>query len=320
MYCPLKIDNNHGLIFSSSITPISGTVNIELKNKLDSYEILILDKNSNEILRKSLRRSDESNAFLETSFTWDLKSKSNSFVESGCYIISLIDTSNELKEIECCSIECKVVDTRNILSITRSLKRSHTFTPDAHQTLFSIYLDILEDIQGVILERLENNRFEEPYFVACITACFIQEIADDILNQSKSRILALIAEFQSKNSMPEQQIKKTARLSLSALFDFLINYMSDTEDHVRANAMAKCGQRHLTQNDKAQIVSSLVLAIYPHCKTIIFPKNVIGSIAEKIIEGIIKFGIKYVSTKHVNKSISICQTLPLGNSCDVVIR
>jgi len=309
MYCPLKIDNNHGLIFSSSITPISVTVNIELKNKLNSYEILILDKNSNEILRKSLR-SDESNTLLETSFTWDLKSKSNSYVESGCYIISLIDTSNELK---CCSIECKVVDTRNILSITRSLKRS---TPNIPRPLFSIYFDIIEDIQGVILERLKNNRFEEPYFVACITACFIQEMADDIQNQSKSRILDLMAEFQSKNSMSE----KTTRLSLWALFDFLINYMSDMEDCLRANAMAKCGQCHLTQHDKAQIVSSLVLAICPHCKTIIFPNNVIGSIAEKIIEGIIKFGIKYVSTKHVNKSISICQTLPLGNSCDVVIR
>lgn len=75
MHCPLKIDNNHGLIFPSSITPISGTVNIESKNKLSSYEILILDKHSNEILRKSLR-SDESNTLLETSFTWDLKSKS----------------------------------------------------------------------------------------------------------------------------------------------------------------------------------------------------------------------------------------------------
>jgi len=309
MHCPLKIDNNHGLIFSSSITPISGTVNIELKNKLSSYEILILDKHSNEILRKSLR--SESNTFLETSFTWDLKSRFDSYVESGCYIISLIDKSNEIKEIECCSIECKVADTRNILPITRSLKRS--------QTLLSIYSDIIEDIQGIILERLKNNRFEEPYFVACITACFIQEIADDIQNESKSHFLDLIAEFQSKHSISEQQVK-TARLSLWALFDFLINYMSDMEDHVRANAMAKCGQSHLTQNDKAEIVSSLVLGIYPHCRTIVFPKNVIGSIVEKIIEGIIKLGIKYVSTKHVNKSISICQTLPLGNSCDVVIR
>ncbi len=317
MHCPLKIDNNHGLIFSSSVTPISGTVNIELKNKLDSYAIIILDKNSNEVFRKSLR-SDGSSSRLETSFTWDLKSRSDSFVESGCYVIRLIDASNESKEIECCSIECRVVDTRNILSIARSLKR-YTFAPNASRTLFSVYFDIIEDVQGMILERLKNNRFDEPYFVACITACFIQEIADDIQNQSKSRFLDLFVEFQSKNSVSEQQ-QKSARLGLWALFDFLINYMSGMEDYVRAKAMAKCGQCHLTQNDKAQIVSSLVSAIYPHCKTVIFPKNVVGGIVEKIIEGIIKFGIKYMSTRHINKSISICQTLPLGNPCDVVIR
>lgn len=319
MRCPLKIDSNHGLIFSSTITPISGTVSIEAKNKLDSYEILILDKNSNEVFRIPLR-SDRSGCLAETSFTWDLKSKSNSYVESGCYIISLIDTSSDSKEIESSSsTECKVIDTRKILAITRSLKRSHTFTPNTSRLLISIYFDIIGDIQGIILERLKNNRFKEPYFVACITACFIQEIADDMQNQSKSHFLDLITEFQSKNPMSEQQIK-TARLGLWQLFDFLINYMSDAEDQARANAMAKCGQCHLTPNDKAQIVSSLVLAIYPHCKTIIFPKNVIGNIIEKMVEGMIKVGIKYVSTKHVNKSISISKTLPLGNPCDVIIE
>lgn len=307
MHCPLKIDNNQGLIFSSSITPISGTVNTESRSELGSYEILVLDKNSNEILRKSLR--SDGPGTLETLFTWDLKSKSNSYVESGCYTVSLIDASREIE----CSIECKVADTRNILPITRSLKH-RTFTPDV-QALSSIYFDIIEDIQATILERLENNRFEEPYFVACITAGFIQEIADDVQNQP-SRILGLMTEFQSKNPVPE----KTARLGLRALFDFLINYMADTEDHLRANAMARCGQHHLTQNDKAQIVSSLVSAIYPHCKTMVFPKNAIGGIVEKIIGGIIKLGIKYVSAKHVNRSISICQTLPLGDPCNAVIR
>lgn len=318
MCCSLKIDNHQGLIFPSSIVPISGTITIELENKQDSYEILILDKNSNEVLRKPLR-SDESNTPPETSFTWDLKSKSNCYVESGCYTISLVGTSNELKEIEGASTECKVIDTRSILSITRSFKRSHTFTPNAPQTLFSTYFDILEDIQGMIIERLENNQFDEPYFVACITAGFIQEIADDLQNQSKSYMLDLIAEFQLKNSLSEQQIK-TARLSLWALFDFLINYISDMEDRARANAMAKCGQCHLTQNDKTQIVSSLVLAIYPYCKTIIFPTNVIGSGIEKIVEGMIKFGIRYVSTKHINKSISMSETLLSGNSCDILTQ
>jgi hypothetical protein len=300
MHCPLKIDNNQGLIFSSSITPISGTVNME--TKLGSYEILVSDKNSNEILRKSFR-SDA----LETPFTWDLKSELDSIVESGCYIISLIGAS---KEIEC-SIECKVADTRNILSITRSLKH-RAFAPDI-QALSSIYFDIIGDIQATILERLKDSRFEEPYFVACITAGFIQEIADDI-EKHPSRILALMNEFQSKNPMPIN-----TELGLRALFDFLINYMADTEDQLRANAMARCGHCNLTQNDRAQIVSSLVSAIYPHCKTISFPKNIIGGVAEKIVGGIIRLGIRYVSAKHVNRSISICQTLPLWNPCDAVI-
>jgi hypothetical protein len=315
MYSQLKIDNENGIIFSSSITPISGSANIELKNKLEYYEILISDKNSNEILRKSLK-SDESNSSLETSFTWDLKSKSNSYVKSGCYTVSLIDTSNELEKIECCSLKCRVVDTRNILSITRSLKHSHMTTNN--QALLSVYSEIIEDIEYLILERLRNNRFEEPYFVACITASFVQEIADDIQDQTRSHFLDRIAEFQSKHPMSEEQMR-TARLGLWTIFDFLVNYMSDLEDHARANAMAKCGQGHLTQNDKAQIVSSLVLGIYPHCK-IIFPKNVIGSIIGKIFESMIKFGIKYLCTRHINKSISISETLPLGNPCDVVIR
>lgn len=210
-----------------------------------------------------------------------------------------------------------MVDTRSILSIARSLKHSDTFIPNATQTVLSIYFDIIEDIQEKILERLQNNLFEEPYFVACITACFIQDIADDIQNHSRSNFLDRIAEFQSKNPMSKQQIK-TTRLGLQELFDFLINYMSDIEDNMRANAMAKCGQCYLTQNDKAQIVSSLVSAIYPHCKTIVFPKNTVGNALDKTVEHIIKFGIKYVSTKHINKSISICQTLPLGDCCDVI--
>jgi hypothetical protein len=317
MSCPLKLDKDDGLIFSSSVTPIVGTVNMELKNKLGPYEILILDRHSKEIRRISLK-SDKPDTSLETLFTWDLKSKSDSYVESGCYTISLVDASNSLKETKYGSIKCKVADTRNILSITRSLKSSLASPSNDPQMLSSIYFDIIGDIEIEILERLKNNRFEEPYFVTCITACFIQGIADDIQNQSKSQFLRLIAECQSRYSISEQQIR-TARLGLWMLFDFLINYMSDMEDHVRANAMAKCGQCQLTENDKAQIVSSLVMAIYPHCKTISFSKNAIGSTFEKIIQYMIKFGIKYVSAKHVKKSISICQALPPEDPCDVVI-
>lgn len=313
MYPRLKVDNENGIIFSSSSIPISGTVNMDSGNKLESYEILVSDKNANEIFRKSI-----TNSSLERSYTWDLKSKANSYVQSGCYALSLVDVSNESEKIECCSVKCRVVDTRNMLPITRSLKHSHTTTPN-NQALLSIYFDIIEDIEYLILERLRNNLFQAPYFVACITACFVQQIADDIRNQSKSHFLDRIAEFQSKHSLSEQRTNSIG-LGLWTIFDFLVNYMSDLEDHARADAMAKCGQCHLTQNDKAQIVSSLVLGIYPHCKTTIFPKNVIGSIVGKIFESMIKFGIKFLSTRHINKSISISQTLPLGNPCDVVIQ
>ncbi|WP_415281502.1 hypothetical protein [Candidatus Nitrososphaera sp. FF02] len=202
-----------------------------------------------------------------------------------------------------------MADTRNILPITRSLKGSRAPRP-----LSLIYFSIIEDIQGAILERLENGLFEEPHFIACITACFIQDIADD-MNQSKSRFLGLMSGFQSRNPIPEN----AARLGLRALFDFLINCMADTEDRVRAGAMARCGQRRLTRNDRDQIVSSLVSAIYPHCK-ITFPKNAAGRMAEKITGYIIKLGIRYASAKHVSRSITLCQALPLRNPCDAVIR
>jgi hypothetical protein len=110
-----------------------------------------------------------------------------------------------------------------------------------------------------------------------------------------------------------------ARLGLLTLFDFLVNYMSDLEDHVRADAIARCGQRNLTPNDKTQIVSSMVLAIYPYCKTITFPKNAIGSIGEKIYEYTIKFGIKYLCTRRINRSIAISRALRSGNLLDSVI-
>jgi hypothetical protein len=304
MACSLRLDNSQGLIFPSSIIPISG--NVQVKDKPGTLEILISDKNSNEIFRQSLGSSEPDT--IDASFSWDLKSKSNSYVGSGCYTIRLLDTSKEI-----CSVDCKVADTRNILATTRSLKRSPPAGAPAR--LASIYFEIIEDIQLAILERLEKNRFEEPYFVACITACFIQKIADD-LNQPKSRFLDLMTEFQSKNPIADD----ASQLGLRALFDFLINYMANTEDRVRADAVAKCGQCNLTRNDKAQIVSSLVSAIYPHCRTRTFPENAIGNVVEKISGGMIKLGIKYVSAKHVSRSISMSQTLSLGNPCDVVIK
>ena len=306
-YCQLKINNDQGFIFLSSVTSISGTINIESKKELTSYEILISDKNLNEIYRKSLS-SNEFNSPREILFVWNLKSNSNSYVKSGCYTIRLIDKSNELNKVECCLVECKVADTRNILIITRSLKRSHTLIPKTSEPILSIYLDILEGIQTKIIERLKNNKFEEPYFVACVTELFIQGLAEELHSQTKSDIRDLITEFQLKNHISEQEMR-SSKLNLSILYDFVINQMSELEDYVRAKAMVESGQRNLTQNDKNQIVSSLVLTIYEHAKIIKFPKNIIGNISGKIVEDIIKLGIKYISTKHINKSISICQTL-----------
>jgi hypothetical protein len=315
--CQLKIDNNYGLIFPSSIKPISGTVNIGSRNKLDRFAILISDKNSNEIFRKPLG-PDKSNGPFQTSFSWDLRSKSNCYVESGCYIVSLVDTSNESQEIMYCSTECQVVDTRDILSITRSLKCSHLIADVTSQTILSVYLDVIQDIETAILKRLRDNLFDDPYLVARTTEYFVQEIAYDMTNPSKSRFLDLIEEFASTHPLTAQQITN-ARLGLLTLFDFLVNYMSDLEDHVRADAIARCGQRNLTPNDKAQIVSSMALAIYPYCKTITFPKNAVGSTGEKIYEYIIKFGIKYLCTKRINRSIAISRALLTGNPLDSVI-
>jgi hypothetical protein len=272
----LNVDNNHGLIFPSSIMPISGSA--KAQSELDFYEIVIIDKNSKEVYRQLLRANGSSIA----SFTWDLK-KSGSYVESGCYTINLVDG---LSKSNVCSAECKVIDTRKILSTTRSLRLSPALAPNISQTLLSTYFDIIHDIQAMILERLERNGFEESYFVACITLGFIQEIANDMKDQSKSRFIDRIAEFQAKNPASKQ-----TRLGLRPLFDFLINYMADLEDHARANAMARCGQRRITRHDKSQIISSLVLAIYPYCNTISFSRNVIGSVAGKITGSIIKLEI-----------------------------
>jgi hypothetical protein len=88
--------------------------------------------------------------------------------------------------------------------------------------------------------------------------------------------------------------------------------MADLEDQVRARAMAKCGQRIFTQSDKAQIISSMVSALYPYCKTMSFPKNVIGRAGEKTFKELNKFGIRYECTKHFNRSIAICKMRSLG--------
>lgn len=197
-------------------------------------------------------------------------------------------------------------NSRDIFSIIRSLKSP----PESLGALFLKYLEIIEDIEKAILEGIKDNLFEDPCLVACMTANFIQEIADDVLSRQTSRFLDRLAEFQSDHSLSEEQIEN-ARLGLWELYDFLVNYMSDIEDLARANAIAKCGQCHLTQNDKNQIISSLVSGIYPHCRTMALPRNIIGRTIDRVIERALKFGIRYICTKHVNLSISIAGTLPL---------
>jgi len=193
---------------------------------------------------------------------------------------------------------------KDIVSITRSLRRSHTFSRDATQAVFLAYLDVIEDIEITILERIKENHFEDPDLVARITAYFIEEIAGDI-DKPASRFLALVEKFALK----KPGMQKGEGLGLLGLGDLLVNYMADLEDHLRANAMARCGRRELTRNDRDQIVLSMTSAIYPHCKPTIFPKNTIGSAAKKIFEGVIKLGISYECTKHLNRSISIRRTL-----------
>jgi hypothetical protein len=313
--CQLKFDNSCGLIFPASIRPICGTVNIDFsKNKFNYFEIVIIsDKNSNEVARiPLLHRPDKSGSDnyrrLQISFIWNLRgSKSNHYVESGCYTVSLIGKLDEAAEVNLDSIECKVVDMADIPSIIRYLKHSHLPALDVSaQRLLSYYLDIIEDIEYNILERLRENQFEDPYFIACTTLYFIQEIVSEIANRPESRFLFLIKKFASNKSRYAQQQKRSPRFNLWPLFDFLVNYMANLEDQVRARAMAKCGQSNFTESDKAQIISSMVSALYPYCKTMNFAKNVIGRAGEKIFEELLKFGIKYECTKHLNRSVAIC--------------
>jgi hypothetical protein len=317
--CQLKVDDNCGLIFPSAVKHISGTVNIGLKNRFDSFVVTISDENSDEIARIPLE-PDKSVDPFQAPFWWDLKSRSKSYVDSGSYTVSLIGRLDESTEVRCGSIECKVVDVRDVLATTRSLQQSFLVIGDAAvtvatQRLFSLYFDIIGDIERSILERLRDNKFEDPYFVACITLYFIQGIASDIRYRPKSRFIPLIQEFASKHAISAQQAQN-AKFGLWAIFDFLVNYMANLEDEVRGRAMASCGQRVFTPKDKALIVSSMVSALYPYCKTMNFPKNAIGGFGEKIFEVLLKFGIKYECTQRLNKSVAICQTIQPGSHVD----
>jgi hypothetical protein len=307
--CNLWIDNRSGLIFSSSALHISGTAQFSMDGATSSsYSILILDENSVEVARIGLR-PENSGTLFESSFTWDLRSKSNnSYVKSDCYTISLAELSDE-EEIQCCSVECKVADTREILSTTDLLKSSQRFADPTTKGVLSIYADIIRDIETLIIEGLKDNQFDEPYFVARTTAGFIQQIYNDIENNSASQFRPLIEDFVSKNPGLRQQTNNDNNkgLSLWALFDFLVNYMADPEDQARATAMVNCEYRNFTANDRSVILSALVSGILPHCITFGTSTNVISRKAFALVECLLKIGIKYVCAGHVDKSISICR-------------
>jgi len=296
------IDNKNGLIFSSSAIQISGTAKFPVDNAA-SYTILILDENSDEVARIGLK-PEKSGTLYKSSFTWDLKSRSNSYVKSGRYTISLAELSS--KEIELCSVECLVADTREILETTALLKSSQIFSDPASRRVLSIYADIIRDIEIRIIEGLEDNQFDEPYFVARTTAGFIQQIYSDIENDGASQFRPLIEEFVSKNPGLGLQANDE-KFGLRALFDFLVNYMADPEDLARATAMIKCEYRNFTANDRSIILSALVSGILPHCMTLALPNNAIGRKTSALVERLLKVGIKYVCAKHIDKSISICR-------------
>jgi hypothetical protein len=301
--CQLAIDNKNGLIFSSSAIQISGTAKFPVDNTA-SFSILILDENSDEVARIGLK-PEKSGTFFESSFNWDLKSRSNSYVKSGRYTITLAELSNE-EEIELCSVDCMVADTREILETTALLKSSQIFGDPASKRVLSIYADIIRDIEIRIIEGLEENRFDEPYFVARTTAGFIQQIYNDIENERASQFRPLIEEFVSKNPGLGLQANDE-KFGLRALFDFLVNYMADPEDLARATAMIKCEYRNFTANDRTIVLAALVSGILPHCMTLAPPNNAIGRKTSALVERLLKVGIKYVCAKHIDKSISICR-------------
>lgn len=289
---------NDGLIFSSFVTPISVIIHTELEDPKD-LEILISDINSNEILCKQTV-SDK----LDDVFAWDLKSKSNSYVKPGHYLISLIDKSNM---VEVDSSKCRVADTRDILDTVTMLKHDSFIVENYSQTQLFVYLDILEDIQKKILELLKNNIFEEPYSVTQVSALFIKGMANELQGKSQnSPLLDKITKFQAKNPISKEQIT-SSKLGLWQLYDFIVNQLADIEDKIRADAMVKCNIQNLTSKDKNQIVLALVLSIYQHSALPKFPRNVLGKNMEKIVEHITKIIINYISKKHINKSISMCQ-------------
>ncbi len=204
----------------------------------------------------------------------------------------------DLNQIEFC------VDTEEILQNVELLQKSYGSISSLHL----IYLDTIKDIQIHLIEQLKNNCFEDASFVTNTTANFVHEIINDLQCQSQSHISKLITEFYVKYPDCDKQIT-SSNPGMMMSYRFIVDQMSQLEDRLRANAMIKAGKTCFTKNDKRQIISILTSVIYQHTKVPTFPKNRIFSPFGKISEKLIKLGIKYISSRHIDKSISISKSL-----------
>ncbi len=208
----------------------------------------------------------------------------------------------DLSQIQSCSESC--VDTEDILQNVEFLQKSY----GSVSLLHSFYLDTIKDIQINLIEQLKNNCFEDTSFVTNTTENFVHEIIDDLQYPSKSRISKLIAEFYIKYSECEKQII-SSKLGIILYYRFIVDQMSPLEDGLRANAMIKAGKTCFTKNDKRRIISTLTSVIYQHTRVPIFSTNRIFPPLDKIFQKLIKLGIKYISYRHIDKSISISKSL-----------
>ena len=215
--------------------------------------------------------------------------------------------NNNSNQIQSCSND-SVIDTDKILESASYLQTTFGILSPLHY----VYLNIVKNIQIHLIEQLKNNQFDEPFFIACTTANFVQEITNDLQCSSKSNINKLISEFQLRYPNCMEQVI-SSQMGLQLLYRFMVNYMADLEDELRANAMVNAGQSNFTQNDKENILSALTDVIYQHAQLPVFPRNLLGTCAKRIFEKTIKLGIKYISQKHINKSISISKILITTN-------
>ena len=210
--------------------------------------------------------------------------------------------SNLSKQIEFTNVDW--IDTEEILRNATNLQHTYAKLSSYH----SIYLDIIKDIQVNLLEKIKNNKFDEPFFIACTTSNFVKEIMNDLKNPSKSQINKQITKLRFKNPLNETKVIES-KLDIPLMYNFLVNYMANLEDNLRAFAMSKAGKSSFTPNDKNQIVETLVIVILAHSKAIIVPKNIFGIVTNKLSESIIKIGMKYIGLRHLNNSISISKVL-----------